>query len=400
MSEWKACMLSDLISTGEGSIKTGPFGTALKAAEYSKIGVPVVSVGEIGYGRLGIRADTPRVSTDTVRRLSSYVLNEDDIVLARKGSVDRSAIIRPAEDGYFLGSDGIRVRLDGSNSAKFVAYQILSPQVRKWILQHVGGSTMASLNQDVIGRIPLLLPPLPEQRRIAGVLGALDDLIDTNERLMDNLDALGMAHFLNNWDRESWVEVSSLGEVVMGQSPPGSTFNEDGQGIPFFQGVRDFGRRFPSERVYCTQPTRLAAAGDILIAVRAPVGDTNVARAPSAIGRGLAALKAEHPSAALRALRSTAETWSAHQGTGTVFSSINGKDLRAAKVPAVDPCVVEELLESLDAQYLACAEEVATLRRTRDELLPLLMSGKVRVAPIETGGPDGLALRPAEEGAA
>jgi type I restriction enzyme S subunit len=199
---------------------------------------------------------------------------------------------------------------------------------------------------------------------------------------MTSLDRVAMAMFLNTWDGSATCAIESLGNLVMGQSPPGSTYNEHGEGMVFFQGVRDFGDRYPAPRVHCTAPTRKAQAGDILIAVRAPIGEINVAAAPTAIGRGLASLTAKQPALALRALKASETTWAAYQGTGTVFSSISGPDLRKARVPAVQDSSLESALSTLDAQHRACFEEAASLRRTRDELLPLLLSGRVSVREV------------------
>lgn len=250
------------------------------------------------------------------------------------------------------------------------AYQVRSTGIANFQTEYF-------LDQEIV-----TLPPLAEQRRIAGVLGALDDLIDVNRGLMRDLDALGMALFQSAWDGESWSPISSLGSVIMGQSPPGSTYNENGIGTVFFQGVRDFGDRYPRSRVHCTAPTRVADQGDILIAVRAPIGETNVAVERTAIGRGLAALKAQQPALSLRAVRASERTWAAHQGTGTVFSSISGPDLRNAVVPSVDDPALEAQLATLDVMHLALAQEIDELSSARDELLPLLMSGRVRVLEV------------------
>ncbi len=248
------------------------------------------------------------------------------------------------------------------------------------------GSTVPHLNVGDIRDLPLaFLPPVEEQRRIAAVLGAFDDLIDTNQRLMTRFDQLGMVMFLQAWDGTAVTTVESLGAVTMGQSPPSSTYNEVGDGPVFFQGVRDFGDRYPSSRVFCSAPTRLADSGDILIAVRAPVGETNVAVTETAIGRGLAALRANQPAIALRALRALDSTWAPHQGTGTVFAAINGNDLRAAIVPLVADSELERDLQALDTQHRACAIESEHLRAARDELLPLLISGAVSPGEVDVG---------------
>ena len=113
--------------------------------------------------------------------------------------------------------------------------------------------------------------------------------------------------------------------VTMGQSPPGDTYNLDGEGLPFYQGRADFGTRFPSRRVYCTAPTRLARRGDTLVCVRAPIGDTNVAWEACAIGRGLAAVrhKTGAGSYTLLTMRSLDDSFAAFESEGTVFGSIN-----------------------------------------------------------------------------
>lgn len=310
----------------------------------------------------------------------------DDILFSEiRPANGRWALIDRDADDYVVSTKLMVIRCDTSRVLPSYLYAFLTSSTISSRLQQIAESrsgTFPQITFDEVSRLALPLPPLDEQRRIAAVLGALDDLIEVNRGLMRDLDDLGMALFLAAWDKESWVSIESLGQVTMGQSPPGSTYNEDGRGTVFYQGVRDFGDRYPSARVYCTAPTRLADAGDILVAVRAPIGETNVAVEKTAIGRGLASLKAQHPALALRALRASARTWAAHEGTGTVFSSISGPDLRRAQVPAVLDAALESRLAALDEMHRALADEMSDLQSTRDELLPLLMSGRVRVGDV------------------
>lgn len=90
------------------------------------------------------------------------------------------------------------------------------------------------------------------------------------------------------WER---VKLESVAEIVAGQSPPSSTYNTDGKGLPFYQGKADFGMRFPKTRQWCSEPVKVAEAGDVLISVRAPVGPTNLAEEKCCIGRGLSAIR-------------------------------------------------------------------------------------------------------------
>lgn len=190
MDEWTTTTLGELIASGDGNLQTGPFGTVLKASEYSLAGVPVVSVGEIQVGRVHVSGRTPRVPAETKQRLPQFVLEKGDIVFGRKGGIDRNALIGSREQGWFLGSDGIRLRLSERVDSTFVSYQFRLPAVGKWLLGNSSGSIMPSLNEGMLGRLPLRFPQLKDQQEIAAALSALDAKIDLNNRINAELEAL------------------------------------------------------------------------------------------------------------------------------------------------------------------------------------------------------------------
>jgi type I restriction enzyme S subunit len=187
---------------------------------------------------------------------------------------------------------------------------------------------------------------------------------------------------------EGW-RVSSVGaefKLTMGQSPPGETYNEGGEGIVFYQGRADFLARFPGRRVFCTAPTRLAAKGDTLISVRAPVGDINMALEECAIGRGLAAArhKSDSRSYTYQFMHGLAGVFGRFEAEGTVFGSISKEDFRAIACIVPPPAVVdafERLTAPLDNRIEILANETVTLAALRDTLLPKLISGEIRVKP-------------------
>lgn len=174
----------------------------------------------------------------------------------------------------------------------------------------------------------------------------------------------------------------------MGQSPPGDTYNETGEGLPFYQGRTDYGFRFPAQRVFCNAPTRLAQRGDSLVSVRAPVGDVNIALENCAIGRGVAGVR--HPSGcnsfvfySLKLLKPYFEHFN---GEGTVFGSINKKDFQ--NLPVIDPKktvldAFEAVTSGLDAQIENNELKLRTLTSLRDTLLPRLISGQLRLPDAE-----------------
>jgi type I restriction enzyme S subunit len=213
------------------TIKTGPFGTLLKASEYSEgDGVPVVSVGEIREGFLMITDHTPRVSARVTRRLPQYVLKKGDIVFGRKGGVERSALIRQQQDGWFLGSDGMSVRPLGDCHDEYLALQFQSPRIQGWLLQNAIGTTMSSLNQGILEKVLVALPPTRgEQEAIAEALGDAYALVESLEQLIakkGHLKQGAMQELLTGKKRlpgfsGEW-EVRRLGEIceiAMGRTP-------------------------------------------------------------------------------------------------------------------------------------------------------------------------------------
>jgi len=169
-----------------GHTRTGPFGTLLKAEEYyAEEGVPLVSVRDIREGVLRFDNHTPLVPPSVVRRLPEYVLEPGDIVFGRKGSVERSALVASDQGGCFLGSDGIRVRLPACYHAPFLVWLLQSKETQSWLLKNATGTTMASMNQSILGRLRLALPPtLAEQEAIAGALSDADAWIESLEKLI------------------------------------------------------------------------------------------------------------------------------------------------------------------------------------------------------------------------
>jgi len=186
-------------------------------------------------------------------------------------------------------------------------------------------------------------------------------------------------------------EVKTVGKIfslTMGQSPAGNTYNETGEGIEFYQGRTDFGFRFPSQRVFCNKPTRIANENDILISVRAPVGDINVALNKCCIGRGVAAIK--HPksfqSYALYSMKQLSSHFKVFDGEGTVFGSINKTDFENIKLISPNEKIIdsfEKTIEAFDKRIKNNELLIRNLVSLRDTLIPRLISGKLDLSEIE-----------------
>jgi Restriction endonuclease S subunits len=157
----------------------------------------------------------------------------------------------------------------------------------------------------------------------------------------------------------------------------------------FFQGRAEFEWRYPHIRLYTTEPKRQAKKGDILVSVRAPVGDINIANHDCCIGRGLAALRSKTnvQSYLLYLLMHTRKFLDVYNGEGTVFGSINQKafnDLKVIIPPTHIVSEVNEILNSIDSQIDVLYRQSLVLSDIRDILLPKLMSGEIEVPVAES----------------
>ncbi len=348
------------------------------------------------------------ISDEQAERLRGVWLQEGDILLNITGdgiTFARSCIVPPDILPACVNQHVaiIRVNPELADPGYVLSFLTL-PDVKSYIESFNAGGSRRAITKGHIESFQLPLPPLAEQRAIASLLGALDDKIELNRRMNATLEAMAHAIF-QAWfvdfdpvrakaeGRETglpaeiaalfpdgFVEselrkiprgwrvgvVSEAFDVTMGQSPPGHTYNESHQGLPFFQGRADFTLRFPTRRVYCTAPTRIAEDGDTLVSVRAPVGDVNIAIERCAIGRGLAAVRSRYGGKALAfySMRGLRHLFEKFEAGGTVFGAITKTqfanlpyilpDERVIEAFMVDPFVKTLIGSKIKSNLLSC----------------------------------------------
>jgi len=258
-----------------------------------------------------------------------------------------------------------------------------------------------------------MYPPLPVQKKIASILSSLDDKIELNTRMNNVLEEIARALF-HRWFvefefpnaegkpyksaggkmvesemgrvPEGW-KVGTIGEIAnitMGQSPSGDSYNEEGKGEVFYQGRAEFGSRFPTRRLFTTEPKRMAEKGAVLMSVRAPVGDLNIATEKCCIGRGVAAIQSmdNHPSFILYTMINLKRELNVFNGEGTVFGSINKASLHAMQILIPSENIIdrfEKMVSPLDVMIENNYNEAQRLTGIRDGLLPKLMNGELSI---------------------
>lgn len=288
----------------------------------------------------------------------------------------------------------------------FVYYLTKTPLFRDTAIKSmVGSSGRQRAQMDVLENLKMFVPKdISDQRRIASILSSLDRKIELNNKINADLEEMAQAIF-KNWFvdfepfkngkfvdselgmiPEGWKvgTLADIAEITMGQSPAGNSLNENREGMIFYQGSSDFGFRFPSIRVFTTEPKRLAVANSVLFSVRAPVGDINVAKEECCIGRGVASIKSKygHDSYLFYTMKSLHKLFDSFDGEGTVFGSINKKTLSAIQILLPSDGIVEQfnnIASSFDDRIRSLSDENSRLSTLRDTLLPRLMSGELEV---------------------
>ncbi len=265
------------------------------------------------------------------------------------------------------------------------------------------GSTYKEISMSIFNNIGIPFPPLEEQKAIAHILSTVDEAIQKTDEiitkterlkkgLMQELLTKGMGHkefedteigrIPKEWEV---VKLSSITEIIMGQSPPSSTYNKESVGLPFLQGKLEFGAMYPSPVLYCSKPIKIAKPNDILLSVRAPVGDVNLAPCELCIGRGLAAIRSDNQNANslfyfyyLQKIKSSIE----NLGKGSTFKAIVKSDLENLKVPLppyLEQQKIAEILSAIDKKLEIEKKEKERLVRIKQGLMDLLLTGKIRV---------------------
>ena len=181
--------LGAVIDREGGLIQTGPFGSQLHQSDYTDDGIPVIMPKDITDGRVD-SSSVAHISDETARRLRRHRLRPRTIVLPRRGEITKRAFIRHGQDGWLCGTGCLQIVLDDGAQLlpEFLYYYMEQPEVSGWLVQHAVGTTMLNLSAGIVADLPVRYPSVPDQRRIAGILWAYDDLIENNRRRMALLE--------------------------------------------------------------------------------------------------------------------------------------------------------------------------------------------------------------------
>lgn len=374
--------------------------------------IEYIEISSVGTGTL---EKTRCIQLDAAPSRAKRIVKKDDILLATVRPNLRSFWYAKNPKKNMIASTGFAVlRAREKIDSRFLYYTVTNQPFTDYLTANAKGAAYPAVDTEIIKRAEISLPTLPIQRNIAAILSAYDDLIENNLRRIKILEEMAQAlyrewfvHFRFPGHEkvrlidspmgkipEGW-EVKELKDVchlIMGQSPKSKYYNTDKLGLPFHQGVTDFGNRFPNKRFYCSIKGRIADKGDILFSVRAPVGRINIANTKMVIGRGLCAIrhKAGFQWYTFHVLK---EVFNEEDiiGGGTIFKSVTKKDMERINLLTPTESLAhqfEHVVEPLEKQIDNLTQKNTTLCRTRDLLLPKLISGELDVSELDIAIPE------------
>lgn len=402
---WEKVKLGDI----SANIQTGPFGSQLHQHDYSEVGTPVVMPKDLIGGKISEQS-IARVSQDHVQRLNRHIIQKGDILYSRRGDVGRCAIASDHETGWLCGTGCLRVTTDTTIAdSKFVFYQLQQPEVVGWVEKHAVGATMLNLNTTILSNIPLLLPPIETQRRIADILSAYDDLIENNRKQIKLLEEAAQRlykewfvdlHFPGHehtkivdgvpegWEKSTVAAVSSI--LRRGISP---RYNENGkfvvinqkcirQTVVSFDESRRQEKLYPedlnlqdSDTVICsTGAGTLGRVGQIFGNYPDTTLDSHVTLVRAMEGFGKQYL--------FQSLNSR-QTYLMGMGKG----STNQLELSRGTIQDLDIYIplkkvlnqFEQVAQPIHDKISVISKSILQLQTARDHLLPKLMNGEVEV---------------------
>jgi len=339
---------------------------------------------------------------DEINRRSK--VDQWDVLFSMIGTVGEVCLVDTSTVEFAIKNVGL-FKCDNEDDGRWLSLWLRSPAAKSYVSEQLRGASQQYIPLGELRKLPVPVPKDKSERmRITSALTAYDDLIATNQRrialLEDAARRLYREWFVHlrfpghesvpvkDGVPEGWAKLplADVAEITMGQSPESKYYNTDGDGLPFHQGVSDFGHRFVTHETHTKQATRIAEVGDILCSVRAPVGRLNVTRDKIAIGRGLSAMRSRAGHQSLLFYQLDALFVEEDMiGGGAIFASVGKKELFGQLVLQPSSSIAttfNRLAADIDAQIENLDSQNQELTKARDLLLPKLMSGQLDVSGI------------------
>ena len=344
------------------------------------------------YWRLGIRSwakgtfhayvdDHAAVDMDEL-----YVVQENDLVVNITFAWEHAiAVASKEDDGLLVSHRFPTYTFDGGNVPEYYK-AVVSQQYFRDMLDHIspgGAGRNRVLNRKDFLALPCHIPPIAEQKKIAEILAICDRMIELKQQLLEEKHK-AFRHIMTMLFKgaNGYRELGKMAKITMGQSPDSSSYNTDEDGVPLLQGNADISNGFPAPRYYTNQPKKMCMPGDLLLSVRAPVGEVSHSDRSACIGRGLCSIRAgKFTEFIYYYLRYYEPEWN-KISQGSTFTAISGDDIKKVQIPAVDDITLNRsinILRCADNEIQLLKQDLEAWQQKKKALMQLLLTGLVRV---------------------
>lgn len=378
-------------------IQTGPFGSQLHKEDYVADGTPIVTVEHLG-NKMFSEQNLPRVSNTDKNRLKKYVLKQGDIVFSRVGSVDRCSYVDQKHDGWMFSGRCLRVRPTSEIDSEYLYYYFCLEETKQFVRNIAVGATMPSINTKLLGEVVVTFPELEQQKRISGILSAIDSKIEVNQKINDNLleqmQALYKSWFVDYRPfggvmPTSWTQtgIYSLANIIYGAPFASKQFNTEGNGKPIIR-IRDLkDQQFATYTTEVHPKGYLLHPGDIVVGMDGEFRPYIWGNDEAWLNQRVCVFENKRPNGKAFLYFTIKPLLFAIEQTqvATTVIHIGKKDFDAFEIMLPDT----ELLDAFDVITTPMVEQIVSnsienkrLAIIRDVLLPKLMSGEIDVSAI------------------
>ncbi len=294
--------------------------------KYHYIGLEHLDSGSLQVTRYG---------SEIAPKGEKLVMKKGDVLFGKRRAYQKKVGIAPF-DGIFSAHGMVLRPKEDVVDKDFFPLFINSDYFLDAAIKISVGSLSPTINWGDLKELEFELPGLDEQRKLAKILWAAEETKQAYKTLFQKTDDLVKAKFEEMFGNIKKCHLSDMADIIMGQSPDSSTYNDEKNGLPFYQGKTEFGDKYIKEPImWCSAPTRISEKDDILLSVRAPVGSVNIATEKCCIGRGLAAIRNKNIASslflfhALKALEKQIEA----SGVGSTFKAITKDSVYKIAIP-------------------------------------------------------------------
>lgn len=336
-----------------------------------------ITIKDIQNGRIVISDKTDKIDDDAIRIIQKRSrIKNGDILFSSIGRVGDTAIVTNKDDSWDVNESVFIFTINKKLiTPEYFCHLIGSQATKDKLNKNSTGSTFKSVKMGQLNKMMFVIPSMQKQKIISDQLRNLKQLMEMRAKQLSEYDLLIKSRFVEMFESFEKTDLCNIAEIIMGQSPDSAYYNENGVGLPFFQGKADFGAKYTNVSYWTTKPSKTAKKGNVLMSVRAPVGPVNISSVDCCIGRGLCSINAipnktnnEFLYNALIAIQDQITA----MGTGSTFKAINKSDVYAIQLPLAPISLQNEFanfVEQVDKLKFAVQQSLNETQQLFDSLM-------------------------------